>query len=86
MSCLSSKPKYNIGDIVEFNLKSTYTDVNGREGEVNQKVNGEIVGIQCDVQCVSNNMNNWQYYIHRSGMTHFRDEYQISGFMRELNK
>ena len=49
-------------------------------------VNGEIVGIQCDVQCVSNNMNNWQYYIHRSGMTHFRNEYQISGFMRELNK
>jgi ribosomal protein L21E len=78
VSVLASKPKHNIGDIVDFNLELTYKDCNGREGKIYQGATGEVVGMFCDVQCVTNGMNNWRYYIICSGMTHLRCEHQTS--------
>jgi hypothetical protein len=67
-----------MGDMVKFNLELTYKDCDGNTGKINQEATGEVVGIFCDVQCLTNGRNNWQYYIARSGMRHVRHEYQIS--------
>ena len=78
MSVLTSKPKYNICDMVDFCLKLNYKDCDGKTGVIKQKATGEVIGMFCDVQCVSNGRNNWQYYIARAGMRHARAEYEIS--------
>lgn len=78
MSILVSKPKYNICDSVAFNLAATYIDCDGNKGELNQKATGEVVGIFCDPQCVSDRGNNWRYYIVSHGMKHVRHEYELS--------